>query len=391
MVTHGHVDHAGCCIHHARGRSLTSAPATYYIPKSIEAPLLKAKSAFEEMDGKKIPMNIVSVSPNDSVMLTKNLKAVVFETEHRVASQGYALYSVNKGSILPEYQHLSHKEISIMAKEGKKFLSDPIERLELIYTGDTTFAGLMKPQNAFIFQSPLFITELTYLDGDYEKAMQWNHIHIQDIINFQDLFDTVGKIVFVHISQKYSFNRAIELMRTQLPLGILAKASAALASFDSKEILTDLQDSLLRSEGSSSSSSSTGHSSSRWRDAQRQPGWGWTKKHYDGTNNNGRNNNNINNNNNHRREPFRHERGGNKNSSGPSRQTRQYSTHPYAHPKHTSVFAAINRTVEVTNAEPIDAVLPNQKQAREVTTSTFRQYEESFSIQNSSLPNNTKI
>jgi ribonuclease BN (tRNA processing enzyme) len=74
-----------------------------------------------------------------------------------------------------------------------------------VYTGDTTMAGLLDDAaNAYIFTAHTFIMELTYLDGDRGKAAEWGHIHLDDVISNAHLFEAVQRLVFVHISQKYS-------------------------------------------------------------------------------------------------------------------------------------------------------------------------------------------
>ncbi len=61
LVTHGHIDHAGCCINHARGLALTNKTPTYYVPEQIVDPLTTALHAYEAMNEAEIPMDIQSV------------------------------------------------------------------------------------------------------------------------------------------------------------------------------------------------------------------------------------------------------------------------------------------------------------------------------------------
>ena len=63
FVTHGHVDHIGACVMHARAKSLRGKPATYYVPVETVVSLQQALSAFEALDGSSINMPIVGVSP----------------------------------------------------------------------------------------------------------------------------------------------------------------------------------------------------------------------------------------------------------------------------------------------------------------------------------------
>eukprot|EP01038_Epipyxis_sp_PR26KG_P010091 gene10091-13563_t len=368
LVSHGHMDHVGACISHARARALSASPATYYVPMHILEHLNNAKSAFEFMDGSPIPMNIVAVSPGDCISLTPRIKCVVIPTTHRVPSQGYALYSVlpkktavtnnsndinikediskitnveyhteisvdnfnysnnvekintvtvqeifqysnkttdivtvanhdnnnllqtpRKNKLLPEYQNFSSDQIRQLKKENPQiqlYETQTIvyeEILELVYTGDTTIEAIVNPTNSFILSAKILIIELTYLDGDINKAAQWGHIHLQDIINNYHLFnnDSIESIIFVHLSQKYSYSRAIELIRKQLPLDLLRKCKVNLKSFGANEVLTDLSD-------------------NQWQNnSNTQVGWGWSNITANHRNNNKMNYKNDSNSNQH--------------------------------------------------------------------------------------------
>jgi ribonuclease Z len=59
------------------------------------------------------------------------------------------------------------------------------------------------PANAALFKAHTFIIECTYLDGDRAKAIEWSHVHLDDIIDNAHLFENVQRLVLVHISQKY--------------------------------------------------------------------------------------------------------------------------------------------------------------------------------------------
>ena len=257
FISHGHLDHAGACVLHARSRALSHQPATYYIPEIIQEPLQQVKQAFEVMDDRTIPMNIKVVKPGDIITLTAQYKVHVFPTIHRVPSQGYAVYHVSKGKLLPEYEGKTPAEIKALKSQGISIISPPIETLDVVYTGDTTFEGVMT--NPLVFGARILIMECTYLDGPQEKALQWSHIHIADIVQNYELFQNEN-IVLVHLSQKYSFNRAVELIRLQLPDELLDRVQVNLKTFGSNEVLTDVSD-------------------NKWSHAkQTRPGWGWVNR-----------------------------------------------------------------------------------------------------------------
>ena len=126
----------------------------------------------------------------------------------------------------------SSQEIKALREASVPIFADIIDTLEIVYTGDTIFDALLRPEASFIFSAHTLIMELTYLDGDYEKALKWGHIHIDDIVNHSDMFESNSYVIFVHVSQKYSpFSRALSLMRSAMPESLLGKCYANLFSF----------------------------------------------------------------------------------------------------------------------------------------------------------------
>ena len=78
FVSHGHVDHIGLCVSHARGRKLSGGQATYYVPPHCVEPLLAARKSFEVLDESSIPMNIVAVNPYDVIDISPSYKVNQF-------------------------------------------------------------------------------------------------------------------------------------------------------------------------------------------------------------------------------------------------------------------------------------------------------------------------
>ena len=256
LCTHGHIDHIGAVVSHARARALTHEPAVYYMPKNCQGPILEVKAAFEKLDGREIPMVVRTVGPGDWIRLCPTLKVYVFPTSHRVPSQGYAVYSLsNSKKLREEYCGLDRLQIKELIHSGVNIYEESSHDLQICYTGDTVMSGLLSYENTFIFHAPILIMELTYLDGDPSKAVQWGHIHINDVVEHAETFQN-QRIVFVHLSAKYNpYGRAIHLLRQRLPPALLEVAAVSLFSFGSGEHLTRLNLSFAEEE--------------------RQVGWGW--------------------------------------------------------------------------------------------------------------------
>ena len=261
LCTHGHIDHIGAVVSHARARALSHQPAVYYLPENCVGPILEVKAAFEKLDGREIPMVIHAVTPGDWFAIGPTLQVYVFPTCHRVPSQGYAIYSLLKFNKLKEdFRGLDRLQLKDLVRSGVDIHEESHPSMQICYTGDTVMRGLLSPENSFIFHAPILIMELTYLDGDPNKAATWGHIHINDIIEHAELFQN-DQVVFVHLSAKYNpHSKAINLLRQRLPPAVLAKAAVSLLSFGSGEHLTNLNGSFVEQE--------------------RQIGWGWGRSRH---------------------------------------------------------------------------------------------------------------
>ena len=246
FITHGHTDHCGAMIQHARSRGLSHNYANYYVPPSCLDSVMAAKAAFEQLDGKEISMNIFIFQPNiDSIQLSPSLRIVAFDTIHRVPSQGYAIYYQPKPKIMNKYKHLSSKEINALRKEHIQYTEICPEVLQFVYTGDTTFEGLLQPHVQFIFKSPILVLECTYLDVDdsksYQKSIEYGHIHIDDIIKYKHHFIDVQYVVLVHFSMKYTpFYQAIDKINGCLPVELLEKCYGCMKALGSREYITKI-------------------------------------------------------------------------------------------------------------------------------------------------------
>ena len=132
LISHGHIDHVGSCIAHARARGLGGSPATYFVPSDIVDHLSEARAAFEKLDNAPIAMKLVGINPGDEFTIGSNLRVKAFGTVHRVPSQGYAVYNKRKGQLLPELKKLSGAEIKELKLMGQTILTPDTEELEMV-------------------------------------------------------------------------------------------------------------------------------------------------------------------------------------------------------------------------------------------------------------------
>jgi ribonuclease Z len=247
FISHGHNDHIGACVSHARARSLSKGPAIYYVPECVAGPLKQVLDAFCLMDGHEIPMDIRVISPGESVIIgNKNeFRVMAFQTKHRVDSQGYAVFSTittKAPKLFDQYIGLTGRELGQLKSKGIKIESDAIkkENLDLVYTGDTTFDALILPENLFIFAADIIILECTYLDGPQAKALQYQHIHLLDIVDNAQVFGN-KQIVLTHLSSRYSWNTALlHIQNSALPDDFKERTVVTLESLGCKDNLTPI-------------------------------------------------------------------------------------------------------------------------------------------------------
>ena len=166
FITHGHIDHIGGCIGHARTKAMSEQIVpTYYVPVETVKLLEAVRTSSSALDGHDIKMNIVPLGPGDSVFLNDSTSVKAFQTVHRVESQGYAIYSHsspkssststsnsrgggnnNNNSSGGGSSNCSNSSSSSSDDDGGG-------QLELVYTGDTVSNNLSIYLSTYLHES----------------------------------------------------------------------------------------------------------------------------------------------------------------------------------------------------------------------------------------------
>ncbi|KAL7471145.1 hypothetical protein ACHAXS_011445 [Conticribra weissflogii] len=251
FVSHGHVDHIGALFSHARAHSVAfggTAP-TYFVPAELLPQLERCRESMSLLDaagyatennenaletssghdkndergrtGTLMNMKLVPVKPGDEFPLhgihsgsKTSFFIRAFRADHsNHPALGYLLCSRTSSSGLKaEYQHLDKESIRDLVKSGVNIQNDPVEHVEVAYTGDTCADGLIVSDPLIensdavdvsedgvtmlkqmsdeyvrqIFRAQLILCELTFLDYEEkvcnrEMAKDRGHLHINEL------------------------------------------------------------------------------------------------------------------------------------------------------------------------------------------------------------------
>lgn len=304
FITHGHTDHIAALISHARCASQRGSNVKYYVPKACVDSINKIREAFQVMDGSEISMNLIGVDPGEEITFGENsrFKIVVFKTDHRCPSQGYAIQRIHDKVLKKQFQEMVNKyaqenleeggEKKLKQLRGKKryeltkeyeeqnidIFDHPQPTTEFVYTGDTRLTSLMEDsQLGFIFSAEIFVTESTYIEfevdkmekAEKEKAEKYAHTHINDFLeplkkesemrnedksgdknayeseekrDLKKILEKINLIVLVHIGNRYpNANHVLRILRKRLG-DLTPKFAVALKAFGRWEDLTFLGD-----------------------------------------------------------------------------------------------------------------------------------------------------
>jgi hypothetical protein len=180
---------------------------------------------------------------------------------------GYVLVSRTSTGLKEEYKQLDKNALRDLAKSGVQLQSDPVENVEMAYTGDTCASGLTFDPNASnekslifkqqLFQAEVILCELTYLDSteneaSRQRAAERGHLHICELgkiftnneLEVETYSDEATsaisqcisskqtqQIIFYHLSGRSSpATRALDMIADGLPRHLRSRCQVAIAS-----------------------------------------------------------------------------------------------------------------------------------------------------------------
>lgn len=215
FVTHGHLDHAAGIPYIAAQKSLNKvAPPHFYVPQSIETPLKKIMSLWNEIEGFQTPFTLTPVSRDRLFPLTPIHSIRTFGCAHRIETYGYTLLRQVK-KLKKEFLGLAGPEIVQLKGKGVE-VAELREEPLLSFTGDTRIEVLLESPE--IKKSQILIIECTYLDErkSIEHATKWGHLHLTQLLPHLSEIES-EKIILCHFSRRYSHYEIRKLLNQRIP------------------------------------------------------------------------------------------------------------------------------------------------------------------------------
>jgi ribonuclease Z len=205
-LTHGHLDHAAGLAHHASRRRLTGLPPARVFAPEEAVPDLEAWLAISQrLESVDYGAHVTAAVPGESVLLRRDLQLTFLPGRHRVPTVGY-LFSEVRHKLDEVLQGLTGEEIASLRAAGRQ-VSHREEIPLLAYPGDC--GPEIFDAAPELFRARVLLIECSFVaPDDRDRAREYAHIHLDDIIERASLFQNEA-IVLTHFSLR---NRPAEIL-----------------------------------------------------------------------------------------------------------------------------------------------------------------------------------
>ncbi len=222
LLTHGHMDHAAGLAYYLSHRNFCGqTPGTVLAPENLIRPIQQIVDAWGQLDGSRVPANLVGVKPGDEYKIKPNLIARVFPTKHTNGSVGYTIIERRK-KLKPEYTELNSEQLVELKKQGVE-IENPVEIPLVSYLGDTMYVDFS--QLDYVAKSKILIVECTfYIEEHTERAQAGRHMHINE---FAGLIDNMQNehVIITHTTQRTPMQDIRKILKKELSAKSLKKVS----------------------------------------------------------------------------------------------------------------------------------------------------------------------
>jgi ribonuclease Z len=215
MVSHAHLDHiAALPAYVARRRMMKMEKPTIYMPESAVSTVDAMLKCFSRLDRGRLPCELVPLTANQEIELSRELVVTTSATKHSIPSLGFIVWD-RRRKLKQEFMHLSGDEIRDIKLSGVDVTHEV--RIPLVaYTGDTAPEGLDHCPD--MYRAKILITEMTFVAPDHrrEHIHKHGHTHLDDIVARRNDFKN-EVVICGHFSTRYNESQIRRWVDKALP------------------------------------------------------------------------------------------------------------------------------------------------------------------------------
>jgi ribonuclease Z len=213
LLSHGHIDHCAGIAYYLSHRNFNGQkPGTVLAPENMIRPIQQILDAWGQLDGTKVPANLIGVKVGDEYQIKPNLFARVFPTKHSRGSVGYTVIEKRK-KLKSEYAGLTGPQIVELKKQGVT-IDYPVEIPIVTYLGDTQYADF--GQLDYVANSKILITECTFYEDEHrERAEVGRHMHLEELAKLVGQMNN-EHVIITHVTHRTSLIAAKKMLKSTL-------------------------------------------------------------------------------------------------------------------------------------------------------------------------------
>jgi ribonuclease Z len=215
FISHSHLDHiAALPAYVARRRMMKMERPTIYLPESAVSNIDSLLKIVSRLDRGRLPCELIPLSANQEIDLSRELVVTTSATRHTVPSLGFIVWERRK-KLKPEFSHLSGDQIRDIKLAGTEVTHEV--RIPLVaYTGDTAPEGLDECPD--MYRAKILITEMTFVSPEHrkEKIHKHGHMHLDDFVDRKNDFKN-ELIICGHFSVRYNEHQIRRWVDLALP------------------------------------------------------------------------------------------------------------------------------------------------------------------------------
>lgn len=224
FVSHAHLDHAlGIPFYFSQRKLYGLAPGTVYVPSASVEGFDALMAAHRQLESMRHDFEIRGLAPGDVVELRRDLIVRTHEATHRIAANAYEVVEIRR-KLRPEYSGMTGSRIAELRETTE--VTERREESILFYTGDTD-RGILET-NRQLFHSRVLLIECSFTaPGEKSRALEYTHLHLEDIYEFTERFDN-ELIVLTHFSLRDSAEEIHHRISSSCPARLRDRVRLAL-------------------------------------------------------------------------------------------------------------------------------------------------------------------